>query len=70
VCLKLENELGDVTPHDPARATVFGFIVRLYNPARSHSTLGLLSAMQFDQSQAVPSVHGTRDSSYLDVIYN
>ncbi len=47
---------------DAARADVFDYIERFYNPIRRHSTLGYLSPMQFEQAAAEPRVHGTRDS--------
>jgi putative transposase len=35
---------------DQARADVFDYIERFYNPRRRHSTLGYLSPMQFEKS--------------------
>ena len=34
-----------------ARADVFDYIERFYNPTRRHSTLGYLSPVQFEQAQ-------------------
>ena len=34
---------------DEARADVFDYIERFYNPRRRHSTIGYLSPMQFEQ---------------------
>jgi len=48
---------------DAARADVFDYIERFYNPIRRHSTLGYVSPMQFEQAVAQPRVHGTRDRS-------
>jgi putative transposase len=36
---------------DDARADVFDYIERFYNPKRRHSTLGYLSPMEFEQMQ-------------------
>lgn len=33
---------------DEARADVFDYIERFYNPARRHSTLGYLSPVEFE----------------------
>ncbi len=33
---------------DEARADVFNYIERFYNPARRHSTLGYLSPVEFE----------------------
>ena len=38
---------------DDARADVFDYIERFYNPTRRHSTLGSLSPVEFKR-QAVP----------------
>jgi putative transposase len=37
---------------DQARADVFDYIERFYNPQRRHSTIGYLSPMQFERSAA------------------
>ena len=37
---------------DAARADVFDFLARFYNPIRRHSTLGYLSPMEFEQTVA------------------
>jgi putative transposase len=37
---------------DEARAYVFDFIERFYNPRRRHSTLGQVSPDQFERTQA------------------
>lgn len=34
---------------DAARADVFDYIERFYNPRRRHSTLGYLSPMEFEE---------------------
>ena len=34
---------------DEARADVFDYIERFYNPKRRHSTIGYLSPMEFEQ---------------------
>jgi putative transposase len=34
--------------HDEAKADVFDYIERFYNPKRRHSTLGYLSPMEFE----------------------
>ena len=34
--------------HDDARADVFDYIERFYNPRRRHSKLGYLSPMEFE----------------------
>ena len=36
---------------EQARADVFDYIERFYNPMRRHSTLGYLSPVQFEQAQ-------------------
>nr|MDQ3024370.1 integrase core domain-containing protein [bacterium] len=36
---------------DEARADVFDYIERFYNPRRRHSTLGYLSPVQFEEVQ-------------------
>src|SRR5690554_2892283 len=36
---------------DQARADVFDYIERFYNPRRRHSTLGYLSPVQFEEAQ-------------------
>ena len=35
--------------HDAARADVFNYIERFYNPTRRHSKLGYLSLIDFEQ---------------------
>jgi len=49
--LKLErtNRKRYVT-RDEARADVFDYVERFYNPRRRHSTLGLVSPDQFEQA--------------------
>jgi len=37
------------TTRDEARADVFDYVERFYNPRRRHSTLGYLSPVQFEQ---------------------
>ena len=37
---------------DQARADVFDYIERFYNPRRRHSTIGYLSHMEFEQIKA------------------
>ena len=37
---------------DQARADVFDYIERFYNPRRRHSTIGYLSPMDFEKSTA------------------
>jgi putative transposase len=37
---------------DYARADIFDYIERVYNPKRRHSTLGQLSPVQFEQRQS------------------
>ncbi len=37
---------------DAARADVFDFIERFYNPIRRHSTLGYISPIEFEQAVA------------------
>ena len=51
--LKTERTAGkhDAT-RDAARADVFDFVERFYNPIRRHSTLGYLSPMQFEHAVA------------------
>ncbi len=34
---------------DQARADVFDYIERFYNPTRAHSTIGYLSSMQYEE---------------------
>ena len=48
-----------------ARADVFDYIVRFYNPTRRHSTLGYLSPIDFEKQAniAEPRVHETGSSS-------
>ncbi|EYD77180.1 Mobile element protein [Rubellimicrobium mesophilum DSM 19309] len=44
-----------------ARADVFDYIERFYNPTRRHSTLGYLSPVEFERQAALPqpAVHET-----------
>ena len=37
---------------DQARADVFDYVERLYNPRRCHSTIGYLSPMEFERIKA------------------
>ena len=48
-----------------ARADVFDYVERFYNPTRRHSTLGYLSPMDFEKQANVaqPGVRGTSSSS-------
>jgi putative transposase len=47
--LKTERVAGKVYPtRDQARADVFDYIERFYNPKRRHSTLGYLSPAEFE----------------------
>ena len=48
-----------------AKAEVFDYIERFYNPTRRHSTLGYLSPMDFEKQAVVAylRVHGTGSSS-------
>jgi putative transposase len=36
---------------DAARADIFDYIERFYNPRRRHSTLGCLSPVQFEEAK-------------------
>lgn len=48
--LKIERIRGQVyRTRDQARADVFDYIERFYNPTRRHSTLGYLSPMQYEE---------------------
>ena len=48
--LKTERTAGKVyRTRDEARADVFDYIERFYNPKRRHSTIGYISPMQFEQ---------------------
>ncbi len=38
---------------DQAKADVFDYIERFYNPTRRHSTLGYLSPMEFERKAGV-----------------
>jgi len=50
--LKTERTAGKVyRSRDAARADVFDYIERFYNPRRRHSTLGYLSPIAFEQRQ-------------------
>ncbi len=50
---------------DEARADVFDYVERFYNPRRRHSKLGYLSPMEFEARAmlACPGVHETSGSS-------
>ena len=49
-CLRLERVARKVyRTRDQARADVFDYIERFYNPRRRHSTIGYLSPMEFEQ---------------------
>ncbi len=52
---------------DEARADVFDYIERFYNPKRRHSTIGYLSPVEFEDAAMLAqlSVHQTGSSSYL-----
>jgi putative transposase len=51
--LKTERTAARTYPtRDAARADVFDFLERFYNPIRRHSTLGYLSPMQFGEAVA------------------
>ena len=39
---------------DAARADVFDYVERFYNPTRRHSTLGHLSPMEFERQAVLP----------------
>ena len=48
--LKIERVARKVyRTRDQARADVFDYIERFYNPRRRHSTLGYLSPMEFEK---------------------
>ena len=48
--LKIERIRGQVyRTRDQARADVFDYIERFYNPRRRHSTLGYLSPMDYER---------------------
>ena len=48
--LKTERIRGQVyRTRDQARADVFDYIERFYNPRRRHSTLGYLSPMDYER---------------------
>ena len=48
--LKIERIRGKVyRTRDQARADVFDYIERFYNPRRRHSTLGYLSPMEYER---------------------
>ena len=42
------------TEHDAARADVFDYLERFYNPKRRHSKLDYLSPMQFEAHAVLP----------------
>ena len=42
----------DYATRDAARADVFDFIERFYNPIRRHSTLGYVSPAEFERAVA------------------
>ena len=47
--LKTERVAGKTyRTRDQARADVFDYIERFYNPRRRHSTIGYLSPMEFE----------------------
>ncbi len=48
---------------DDAKADVFDYIERFYNPKRRHSTIGYLSPIAFEEEMelAQPTVHKTGD---------
>lgn len=50
--LKTERTARKVyRPREQARADVFDYIERFYNPARRHSTLGYVSPIEFEKAQ-------------------
>jgi len=52
--LKTERTEGKWYPtRNAARADVFDYVERFYNPIRRHSTLGYLSPMDFEQQAQV-----------------
>ncbi len=52
--LKTERTARSVyRTRNQARADVFDYIERFYNPARRHSTLGYLSPMEFEKQAAL-----------------
>ena len=52
--LKIERVARKVyRPRNHAKAEVFDYIERFYNPTRRHSTLGYLSPMDFEMQAAV-----------------
>lgn len=55
-----------------ARAYVFDYIARFYNPTRRHSTIGYLSPTQYEERamKAQVAVHETGSSSDLHIIKN
>ncbi|SDU33269.1 putative transposase [Stappia sp. ES.058] len=55
---------------DDAKADVFDYIERFYNPKRRHSTLGYMSPMQYEEQamEAQPPVHQTGSSSGLQCL--
>jgi putative transposase len=42
---------------DEAKADVFDYIERFYNPKRRHSTIGYLSLMEFESQAGLAQVH-------------
>ena len=53
--LKTERTARKVyRPRDAARADVFDYIERFYNPTRRHSTLGSLSPVEFERQAVLP----------------
>ena len=52
--LKTERVASKVyRTRDEARADVFDYIERFYNPRRRHSTLGYLSPIAFEEQEAL-----------------
>jgi hypothetical protein len=47
---------GSATPGNAARADVFDYIERFYNPSRRHSTLGNLSPIAFERAAVLNSL--------------
>lgn len=50
--MRTERTARNVYPtREQARADVFDYIERFYNPTRRHSTLGYVSPIQFEKAQ-------------------